>query len=76
MSNDKTPVDGPKVAPIAESGDEPEVEGHYMHQLAVEQEARLRQAQIKEARDRSHNKVSDGADSNGIIDRVRRRINR
>jgi hypothetical protein len=76
MNNDKTPVNEPTIASAAESGDDPEVEGHYMHQLAVEQEAKLRQARIMEARDRSHHQMSDDTASNGIIDRFRRRINR
>jgi len=81
MNNDKTPVNESTVAPAAEVGDGAEVEGHYMHQIAVEQEAMLRQSRLLEASERSHQRANydsgnyDTA-SNGIIDRIRRRINR
>ena len=76
MNNDTTPINESNMAPSAESGDDPEVEGHYLNQLAVEQEAMLRQTRLLQAGERQHHPASDNTASNGIIDRIRRRIDR
>jgi hypothetical protein len=76
METDKTLADRSNTAPTPAATDEPEVEGHYMSQLAAEQEALLRQHRLLGSAERAHQQTGGAPEANGIIERIRRRLDR